>query len=46
MRFRVWKDRWVEETGIEEGSLVAGGVGPGKVSPWETSESSRLVVTS
>ena len=44
MRFGVGEDGRVEEAGVEEGSFVAGGVGPGEVSRGQTSESFGLAV--
>ena len=44
MRFGVWEDGRVEGAGVEEGSFVAGGVGPGEVARGETSEPFGLVV--
>ena len=44
MRFGVREDGRIEEAGVEEGSFVAGGVGPGEVTCGETRESFGLVV--
>lgn len=44
MRLGISEDGRVEEAGVEEGSLIAGGIGPGEISRWETSESFGLVV--
>ena len=44
MRFGVWEDGRVEEAGVEEGSFVTGGVGPGHIAGGETSEPFGLVV--
>lgn len=45
-RFGVREDGRVEETGIEEGSFVAGGVGPGEVAGRQMPESLGLIVPS
>ena len=46
MRLGVLEDGRVEESGIKEGSLIAGGVRPGKVPTRETPEPLGLIVTS